>query len=158
MRAALVLYEGRYSDAVTPHEHYIPVAHDHSNLEDVFQAIADTDGLQAMVDRAHRHLIESGRFSYRAFVAQVEAALERHVRMPPRGGMVQVEPQHTDVRKPALEELPTAMPRSFDSFQLRSLLARLGSPPSAARLFLRAMGLGRVRGLLVRIAPSLFGH
>jgi len=157
-RTALVLYEGRYSDALVPYEHYIPVARDHSNLDEVFRAISDTDRLQAMVDRAYAHLIESGRFSYQAFVRQVESALERHLRRPPGTGEIFVDPASTDMKQPPLIERPTTMPRAFDSFQLRSVLVQLQTPPSALRLLLRAMGFGRIRGILARIAPAVFAR
>lgn len=156
--AALVLYEGRYSDALTPHEHYVPVAHDHSNLDEVFRALADIDGLQAMVGRARAHLIDSGQFTYKAFVQEVEAALERHLRTPSVSVEAPVEPPSTDMKKPPLIERPTTMPRPFDSFQLRSVLSQLESPPSAIRVLLRAMGFDCVRGMLVRVAPSIFGR
>ena len=156
--AALVLYEGRYSDALVPHEHYVPVAHDHSNLDEVFRAIADVDRLQAMIDRAHAHLIGSGRFCYQAFVREVESVLARHVRRLSSVVETPVDPPSTDMKRAPLSERPTTMPRAFDSFQLRSVLAQLQRPPSALRLLLRAMGFGRFRAKLARFAPSIRGR
>lgn len=158
MGTALVLYEGRYSDALVPYEHYIPVAHDHSNMDEIFRAIADLDGLQAMVSRARAHLIDSGLFGYRAFVQEVEAALERQVRRPPAAVEAPVDPPSTDMRQPALLERPTTSPRAFDSFQLRAVLTKVQSPLLAPSLPLRAMGLGRVRSMLARLAPSILGR
>ena len=138
-RTALVLYEGRYSDAIRPHEHYVPVKHDHSNLDEVFAAISDVPALEAMVDRAHLHLIESGRFSYSAFASVVEQALDRHMSFPPRGGVAPVDLPITDPGRPALEERPTSSPRGFDSFQLRHLRAQYERPAGMARFIARSM-------------------
>lgn len=137
-RTALVLYEGRYSDAIRPHEHYVPVRHDHSNLDEVFRAIDDLPALEAMAGRAHAHLIGSGRFSYGAFACTVEHALGRRMNFPPRGGVAPVDPPLTDSRCPALDERPTSAPRSFDSFQLRQLRAQYEQPAHAARAIVRA--------------------
>ncbi len=75
----LVLYEGRYSDVLIPGRHYIELKKDWSNIDDVLAQLADDEHLQAMADAAYEHLIESGTFSYRSFIEQVEAALVRMV-------------------------------------------------------------------------------
>ena len=153
MRSALVLYAGRYSDAIEPNEHYIPVAHDHSNLAEVFGAMADTDALEAMVERTHAHLIRSNRFSYSAFVAQVDEALARKMRIPPCGGYAPADPITTNLFRGAHDERPTAAPRAFDSFQLRQLRAQLERPLAAARVVTREMHLEPVLRQVARLVP-----
>jgi hypothetical protein len=154
MRSALVLYEGRYSDAIRPMEHYVPVAHDHSNLDEVFRVISDTQAMQAMVDRSYTHLIGSGRFGYRAFVEQVDDALACHMAPSYRGGEVSVAPTHTDADCAPLEERPTAAPRGFDSFQLRALRAQLTSPTHAIQSALASALRQRVSRRMQSLIPA----
>lgn len=147
----LALYEGRYSDVIRPHEHYIPVAPDHSNMDEVFRAIEDTDSLQQMAERAHARLIGSELFSYSAFVAQVESALERRTSRPPVGGVVTAGPPTTDPSRSALDERATSAPRPFDSFLLLQLRARLERPTTVARASLVALLPASVRDRLRRL-------
>ena len=79
LRTALVLFEGEYSGVVEPNLHYIPLKKDYSNADDVFAALLDLDRLKAMTERAYRDVIESGRYSYRAFVAGIDDYLDRRV-------------------------------------------------------------------------------
>lgn len=74
--SALVLVRGNYSDAIEPEEHYLPVEPDYSNLGSIIERLADVEALQAMADRARQHLIESGRYSYAAFVARIDALFD----------------------------------------------------------------------------------
>jgi hypothetical protein len=75
-RTALVLYEGHYNGVVRPYEHYIPLKKDHSNAEEVFALMADTVGVQAMLQRAHADVIASGRYHYRAVMADFDRHLQ----------------------------------------------------------------------------------
>ena len=76
LKTALVLYEGDYSGVVRPEEHFIALRKDHANADDVFRRLADTAGLQRMVERAYADVIESGRYAYAAFVADYDRALD----------------------------------------------------------------------------------
>src|SRR5262249_11637899 len=60
LRTPMVLFEGRYSDVIRPNEHYIPLAKDFSNVDEVLKRLEDLDALQAMAERAHAHLVASG--------------------------------------------------------------------------------------------------
>ena len=53
MRTAMVLIRGRYSGLLKPHEHYIPLEPDYSNLDDTLKLINDLPALEAMVERAY---------------------------------------------------------------------------------------------------------
>lgn len=77
MRTPMVLFKGRYSDAILPNEHYIALYKDFSNLDEVLARLADLPALDAMTQRAFDHLVGSGRFSYRTFYAGVAEAIER---------------------------------------------------------------------------------
>jgi hypothetical protein len=63
-RTALVLFEGNYSGVVRPDEHFIPLKKDFSNVGEVFDRLADVRSLEGMVERAHRDVVASGRYSY----------------------------------------------------------------------------------------------
>lgn len=67
----MILYEGRYSDIIQPYQHYLPLKKDHSNIEEVFQAVERIDDLEDMATRAYEHLVASGQHSYRSFVEKV---------------------------------------------------------------------------------------
>ena len=82
LRTALVLFEGQYSGILQPMEHYIPLKKDFSNVDWVLKELEDVPGLERMVDRAHRDIVRSGKYSYRAFVSTVDDFLEARIRSP----------------------------------------------------------------------------
>lgn len=75
---ALVLFEGHYSGILRPHEHYVPLKKDLSNIDEVVATIRDHAALERMTSRAFDDVIGSGRYSYRSFVAMVDDALAEH--------------------------------------------------------------------------------
>jgi hypothetical protein len=76
-RTGLILFEGTYSGIVRPDVHYISLKKDFSNIGEVLQRVGDDRGLEAMTARAHRDVIQSGRYRYRAMVEQVDAVIAR---------------------------------------------------------------------------------
>jgi hypothetical protein len=74
-RVCQVLYEGEYSGAMQAGVHYLPLAKDFSNFDDVLAALRDPEQRRRVTSRAYEDLIASGRFSYAAFVAQVDHEL-----------------------------------------------------------------------------------
>lgn len=134
----LALYRGRYSDAIEPGTHYIPIEPDHSNLDEVFRRIGDTDALQEMADRAYVDLIASGRFDYSAFVGVVADKVGRRLagRPAPSGALACADLDGGTIAKPQVER-PTLRPRSLEVFQVRmnEMLAqsRLGRVRIAVR-------------------------
>jgi glycosyltransferase involved in cell wall biosynthesis len=76
LRTALILFEGEYSGFVKPDVHFIPLKKDFSNVEEVFDKIADDAFLTELTDRAYRDVIESERFSYREFIHSVDSYLD----------------------------------------------------------------------------------
>jgi len=77
MRTPMVLFKGRYSDAIVPDEHYITLEKDFSNLDEVLARLRDLPALEAMTQRAFDHLVGAGHFTYRTFYAGIAAAIER---------------------------------------------------------------------------------
>jgi hypothetical protein len=76
MRTGLVLFEGDYSGVIRPHEHFIPLKKDFSNVDEVLARVKDDACLAPMIDRAYRSVIGSGEFTYEKFVRQVDSILE----------------------------------------------------------------------------------
>lgn len=72
LRTPMILFPGEYSGVVIPWEHYIPLAKDFSNMDDVARLVREPHALQAMADRTYRDVVASGRFSYAAFVRQFD--------------------------------------------------------------------------------------
>lgn len=100
MRTPMVLFRGRYSDAIVPDEHYIALDKDFSNLDEVLNRLSDLPALEAMAERAFDHLVGSGRFTYRAFYKNIAAVVEEQL-----AGQAFAKP----------EALQDASTRSFDS-------------------------------------------
>jgi hypothetical protein len=71
MRTPLILYRGRYSDAIEPDLHYISLEKDFSNIDEVLARLEDLPALTAMADRTFDHLVASGRFGYRMFAQRL---------------------------------------------------------------------------------------
>jgi hypothetical protein len=72
-KTAQILVAGRYSGVLEPNEHYLPVAPDFSNLDDVLERARDVRFLEAIAQRAYADVYESGRYS----LSQLTHALER---------------------------------------------------------------------------------
>ncbi|MBX6323152.1 MAG: hypothetical protein IRY94_15100, partial [Rhodospirillaceae bacterium] len=72
-RTCQILVEGRYNGILQPWRHYIPVKRDYSDVERALDVLADRERVAAMVEAAHRDVVESGAWTYRRFVERVEA-------------------------------------------------------------------------------------
>lgn len=88
LRTALVLFEGEYSGVIKPHEHYIPLKSDYSNVDEVFALLDDVTYLKALTERAYRDVVLPETYSYRRFVADVDRHIDSRVRTPPRAELI----------------------------------------------------------------------
>jgi hypothetical protein len=77
LRTAMVLLKGRYSDIIRPGEHYIELAEDYSNIEQVIRDLNDFDAVEEMTARTFEHLVGSQNFSYAAFGKKIDALIDR---------------------------------------------------------------------------------
>lgn len=75
LRVCQVLFEGRYSGAMEPMVHYIPLAKDFSNFDRVLELVRDPDVRQELTENAYRDLIASGEWSYARLIASVDGTL-----------------------------------------------------------------------------------
>jgi hypothetical protein len=76
---AMVNFPGRYSDAIEPWVHYIPLEKDFSNFDDVVSAVRDDAALERMAAHAHSDLVASGRYSLQTFVREFDGEIEARV-------------------------------------------------------------------------------
>lgn len=72
-----VLYPGKYSGILKPYIHYIPLAKDHSNIEQVVDLIMEDSLVYQITRTAYDDIVGSGRFSYSNFVASVDENIRR---------------------------------------------------------------------------------
>jgi hypothetical protein len=75
LRTCQVMFEGRYSGAMQPMVHYIPLRKDFSNFDEVIERMRDPDLRRTLVENAHRDLIASGEWSYARLIAQFDGVL-----------------------------------------------------------------------------------
>jgi hypothetical protein len=79
LHCAMVHHEGAYAGVIEPDRHYICVKRDYSNVGEVVDRINDVAFCREIADNAHRDLVASGRYGYRAFVTWFDAQLKRHI-------------------------------------------------------------------------------
>lgn len=72
LRTALILFVGDYSGVVKPDLHYIPLAKDFSNIDEVFEKLEDVKYLEEITNRAYKDIIASGLYSYENFVKNID--------------------------------------------------------------------------------------
>jgi hypothetical protein len=72
-RTCQVLVRGEYNGVLEAGRHYIPVEPDFSNLDDVLETMRRDDRRHAISEAAFEDVVRGGRWTYRGFVAEVEA-------------------------------------------------------------------------------------
>ena len=70
-----VLFEGRYSGAMEPMVHYIPLRKDFANFDEVVSRVRDAGLRRQLVANARRDLIDSGSWAYARLIEQVDGVL-----------------------------------------------------------------------------------
>jgi hypothetical protein len=131
----MALYLGRYSNVLQPYVHYIPIEQDHSNLDEVFDILADDGALQAIADRTYQDLIASGAFEYSRLVTRIEESLAKNIRPGRiRAARAPAYPPTTPADMPPHVERATTNPRLYDSFQLRMLRSEFELRTPATRV------------------------
>lgn len=91
LRTALILFPGDYSGIVHPWVHYLPLAKDFSNMEEIVEKLRDKTFMQAMTETAHGDLVGSGRYSYRSFVRKFDAVVAQYGSPHGRGRKVRYQ-------------------------------------------------------------------
>ena len=133
MRTPMILFRGRYSDAIEAVTHYIPLELDFSNAGDVLQQLQDIPALEKMAERANDHLVRSRKFGYRAFVLRLKGHIESHLSGRNFANRAQTQQRVKvipalpgDRRLAALAEWPVSEPKGSKDFGKTQL--RLSSP------------------------------
>ncbi len=72
----MILFKGSYSNAIEPDKHYISLEKDFSNVDDVLAAVGNVEYLKEIAYRTYKHLVASGRYSYRAFGSSLKALID----------------------------------------------------------------------------------
>jgi hypothetical protein len=70
-RTCQILVEGEYNGILTPGVHYIELKRDFSNIEQVMEYVRKDDLRLQIIERAYKDIVESGAYTYRAFVQWV---------------------------------------------------------------------------------------
>lgn len=73
---AMVNFSGRYSGVIEPWIHYVPLAKDFSNFDEVVATIHDDGTLEPLAAQAHEELVASGRYSLRSFIEGFDREIE----------------------------------------------------------------------------------
>ena len=79
LKTALILFEGTYSNVISPGVHYIELKKDYSNIEDVFDKIKCDDTLERMTSCAYNDVVLSGKYSYKSFISKVDEHISDRV-------------------------------------------------------------------------------
>jgi len=72
-RTCQVLVRGEYNGVLEAGRHYIPLEPDFSNLDEVLETMRRDDRRHAIAEAAFEDVVRGGRWTYRGFVAEVEA-------------------------------------------------------------------------------------
>lgn len=102
-KTAQILIEGDYRGVIRPHEHYLPVKPDFSNVDETLEQLRDHHRVQEMVDRTYEEVYRSGRYSYTTFARKIERVLEEELSGRSRNGASMASTQETTSTETALE-------------------------------------------------------
>ena len=129
MRTPMVLFRGRYSDAIAPDEHYIPLELDFSNADQVLHRLDNIQSLAAMAERAYAHLVASGEFGYCANFGKLKGKFEATLaRLNRQSVSTPLQPNKVASGRHAYKmQWPTDEPGGMDRFNASQLLANQGS-------------------------------
>jgi hypothetical protein len=79
-RSCNILVPGDYLDVLRPNEHYIPLAEDLSNAEEVLEAMRDTRAVQDKIEACYSVLIGASHYRYSTFANELLDAIRVHQR------------------------------------------------------------------------------
>jgi hypothetical protein len=80
LRTALILFPGHYSGIIRPWTHYIPLAKDYSNMDEVIDRVRDIAFLRSMTDRTYQDLVASGQYSQRVLARELDNVIAQYPR------------------------------------------------------------------------------
>lgn len=74
--ACQILFEGIYSGIMDPWIHYIPLKKDFSNIDEVLTTFMDENKRQEITDNARRDMVDSNRYTYKAFIKSFDTDMK----------------------------------------------------------------------------------
>lgn len=167
---ALVMFPGTYSAIPAPHEHYLVLEKDFSNMDVVAEQLKDRALIEGLARRAHRDLVASGRWSYASFIREFDAVLDEEAKPAGRGAAaslplanleraLRVPPLHVRAIRGIATPVASLTHRQVnvaDDFQLWPFLVKGALAASAPiadpwmrRIYRAGRGLGVPRGQLL---------
>ncbi len=103
-RTCQILIEGEYDGVLKPGLHYIELKKDYSNLKQVIQSLTNEKKRKAIVDRAYKDIVESGKYGYDVFANSViDIALSD--RSVPKDRGIQLNSEYLNFLKEAAVKL-----------------------------------------------------
>ena len=69
---------------IIPHEHFLPVSHDHSNVEEIVESLRDSQKIQKMVDSAWSHVASNRELKFEYLIAKFDKDVNWIVAKKPR--------------------------------------------------------------------------
>jgi hypothetical protein len=76
LKTLMILLEGEYCGILTPWEHYVPLKHDYSNIEEVIAAINNKDLWEYITNKAYDDIASNPSYSYKTFISMVDSEIE----------------------------------------------------------------------------------
>ena len=157
MMTPMILFRGRYSNAIKADVHYIPLEKDFSNADAILARLDDLGYLQGLADRAYQRLVQSGDYGYRSLARLLKETIEQQypLRIDPNWVAFRLQTaRRLSSKRPAntaLVEKPTDLPLGQNE-----LNDRLGKPePSVLRLLGTSFVLRTVNKIAVRYPTVL---
>jgi hypothetical protein len=80
MRTLMIHYPGAYSGVMEPWRHYVPLAKDHSNMDEVVSVLRDVPRAQSIVDAAYEEVALDPRWDVAAMCAHFDRVVDEEVR------------------------------------------------------------------------------
>lgn len=75
LKTLMIMYPGTYSGALEAGRHYLALARDHSNMDEVVSTIRDPAKAEKIIRAAYHEVANSGAWTFKAFVAHFDAVL-----------------------------------------------------------------------------------
>ncbi|MGH2397023.1 MAG: hypothetical protein ACRDFW_08550, partial [bacterium] len=137
LRTAMILFPGEYSGIVQPWVHYIPLAKDFSNMDEVVERLRDLQFLREMTERTYHDLVASGRYAQGALTREFATVVSRYG--TPNGKRTKVRYYLATLEQPCAVAMQRARVAAEPVLRLPFALIK----GSMALLFLLTAGGGR---------------
>lgn len=160
LRTALVLHPGTYSGAVEADRHFIPLAKDFSNSDEVCERLRDVTHLQELAERTYEEVARAPQWQFGAMVDELDEVIEQRAGHPRARSLTRYRGAQLERRARTAFRLPSqplttrrspgsSVPSALATDAVRSAFvarAALKSPQQGrlARSALRACLAGRI--------------